>query len=129
MNTTHGSSHSPLRGRGSSTNPSGRFERIRVESDSSFAADVEELPELKTQFFDECAESIITRNNSPDVGFETSVNIYRGCEHGCSYCFARPFHEYLGYSAGLDFETKIFVKTRAPTLLRAELSSKNGAPK
>lgn len=117
-----------FRGRGSTINPSGRFERIKVEADPDTSLGPEELPAPKTQFFEDSAETIITRNESPDVGFETSVNVYRGCEHGCAYCFARPFHEYLGFSAGLDFETKIFVKTRAPILLRNELSSKKWKP-
>src|SRR6185369_9340432 len=72
--------------------------------------------------------TIIARNHSPDVGFETSVNPYRGCEHGCIYCFARPTHEYLGFSSGLDFETKIMVKMDAPELLREELSSPKWKP-
>ena len=73
-------------------------------------------------------KTIITRNDSPDVGFETSINPYRGCEHGCIYCYARPTHEYLGFSAGLDFESKIMVKTDAPELLEAELSSPRWKP-
>ncbi|MFT3868487.1 MAG: PA0069 family radical SAM protein [Nibricoccus sp.] len=117
-----------FRGRGSTINPSGRFERIKVEPDPDASLNPEDLPAPRTQFFEDSAESIITHNDSPDVGFETSINVYRGCEHGCAYCFARPFHEYLGFSAGLDFETKIFVKTRAPILLRQELSSRKWKP-
>ena len=129
MNTTPSAERSAvLRGRGSTINPSGRFEAIRVEPDPDPSIDPAELPAPRTQFFEDHAQTIIARNNSPDVGFETSINVYRGCEHGCSYCFARPFHEYLGHSAGLDFETKIFVKTRAPILLRGELSSKKWKP-
>lgn len=115
-----------LHGRGAAINPTGRFEALRVTPDPDY--DPSELPSPRTQFFQDSASTLITRNTSPDVGFETSLNIYRGCEHGCSYCFARPFHEYLGYSAGLDFETKIFVKTDAPRLLRRELSAKRWKP-
>src|SRR5213080_2955478 len=89
--------------------------------------DAEERP-LRTQFYKDSTQTFITRNNSPDVGFETSINPYRGCEHGCIYCFARPFHEYLGFSSGLDFETKILVKEDAPELLREQLSSVKWKP-
>jgi len=82
----------------------------------------------RTRYFRDTTKSIIARNESPDVGFETSINVYRGCSHGCSYCFARPFHEYLGFSSGLDFETRIMVKPDAPALLRRELSSKKWRP-
>src|SRR5690606_26788328 len=82
----------------------------------------------RTVFFRDTTRTIIARNNSPDVGFEFSVNPYGGCEHGCIYCYARPTHEYFGLSAGLDFETKIFVKQDAPELLRRELSSKKWKP-
>jgi DNA repair photolyase len=91
-------------------------------------AEEEERPRRATQYFREGSKTIITRNNSPDVGFEASVNPYRGCEHGCIYCYARPTHEYLGFSAGLDFESKIMVKTDAPGLLRAELESPHWRP-
>jgi DNA repair photolyase len=117
-----------LRGRGATINPTGRFEPIQLQPDPDAEIDPDELPAPRTRFFEDSAESIIAYNKSPDVGFETSINVFRGCEHGCSYCFARPFHEYLGHSAGLDFETKIFVKLRAPILLRNELSAKNWAP-
>ena len=86
------------------------------------------VPRSPTQYFRDGTRTIITRNNSPDVGFETSLNPYRGCEHGCIYCYARPTHEYLGFSAGLDFESKIMVKTNAPELLRAELESPRWQP-
>lgn len=82
----------------------------------------------KTEFIEDHTVGIIAKNNSPDVGFERSINAYRGCEHGCAYCFARPFHEYLGMSAGLDFESKIMVKLSAPELLRAELLSPKWQP-
>ncbi len=116
----------PLRGRGSSTNPANRFELLSVAPDPD--ADPSELPAPRTQFFRDSAVTAINFNNSEDISFRASLNIYRGCEHGCTYCFARPFHEYLGYSSGLDFETKIFVKVEAPLLLRNELSSKKWTP-
>jgi len=86
-------------------------------------------PAPRTELLRDASRSIIARNDSPDVGFEASINPYRGCEHGCIYCYARPFHEYLGFSAGLDFETKILVKENAPELLRAELSSRRWHPR
>ena len=85
--------------------------------------DNDEVSSPLTQFFPDTTKSIIAYNDSPDVGFDASVNPYRGCEHGCVYCYARPTHEYLGFSSGLDFETKIMVKEDAPELLRKELSS------
>src|SRR5437763_16323618 len=90
--------------------------------------ETEEIPRRPTQYFRDATKSIITSNTSPDVGFEMSLNPYRGCEHGCIYCYARPTHEYLGFSAGLDFESKIMVKTNAPELLRAELESPRWQP-
>jgi len=118
----------PIHGRGSAINPTGRFEHVRIERDPDAEFEQEDQFSTRTQFFEDSAESILVRNDSPDVGFETSLNVYRGCEHGCSYCFARPFHEYLGFSAGLDFETKIFVKTKAPELLRTKLSKPSWKP-
>lgn len=88
----------------------------------------EEDPAPRTQFIADASASLITYNDSPDIGFDASINVYRGCEHGCAYCYARPFHEYLGYSPGLDFETKIVVKYNAPELLRQELSSPKWKP-
>jgi DNA repair photolyase len=85
-------------------------------------------PPLPTQFFKDSSSTIINYNDSPDIGFEASINPYRGCEHGCIYCYARPFHEYLGFSSGLDFETRIMVKENAPELLRRELSSRKWKP-
>jgi DNA repair photolyase len=115
-----------IRGRGAPENPANRFERISYEPDpESFE---EDQPAPRTQFFRDTTRRVIATNDSPDVGFTHSLNPYRGCEHGCIYCFARPFHEYLGLSAGLDFETKIFVKTEAATLLRKELSSRSWKP-
>lgn len=108
-------------GRGAPFNPPNRFERLRLEPDPDCPP--EERPNPRTQFFYDTTESLLTKNDSPDVGFTYGLNAYRGCEHGCAYCFARPYHEYLGWSSGLDFESKILVKLRAPELLRAELSA------
>jgi DNA repair photolyase len=112
--------------RGAQSNPPNRFEHISLERDVDW--DPEEDPLPNTQFLKDHSRTIIAYNDSPDVGFEASINAYRGCEHGCIYCYARPFHEYLGFSSGLDFETKIMVKEDAPQLLRAELSSKKWKP-
>ncbi|MDQ3626847.1 MAG: PA0069 family radical SAM protein [Verrucomicrobiota bacterium] len=118
-----------LRARGASGNPGSRFDKLHVEFDPiEPGGDDEDRPKLPTQFYRDLTKTIIARNDSPDVGFETSVNPYRGCEHGCIYCFARPTHEYLGYSAGLDFESRIMVKENAPQLLEAELSSPKWKP-
>ena len=114
-----------MKGRGASWNPQNRFEKIAYVRDDESPVD-DETP--RTIFLRDPSRTIIARNDSPDVGFETSVNPYRGCEHGCIYCFARPSHEYLGFSAGLDFETKIVVKEDAPELLREELMSKKWKP-
>jgi DNA repair photolyase len=116
-----------IKGRGAAQNPANRFEKIHMERDEDW--DPEENGTPRTQFFRDCTQTFITRNNSPDVGFETSINPYRGCEHGCIYCFARPTHEYLGFSAGLDFESRIMVKEDGPELLRKELSSPKWKPK
>jgi DNA repair photolyase len=119
-------------GRGAHTNPANRFEAIHVEPDGEWRdaefAETGALPHPRTQFFHDATESILTHNNSPDVGPGWGLNCYRGCEHGCAYCFARPYHDYLGWSSGLDFETKILVKLRAPELLRAELSARKWRP-
>jgi len=116
---------SEVRGRGASSNPQNRFERLAYVRDDEAEAD-DAAPQ--TIFMRDPTRTIIARNDSPDVGFETSINPYRGCEHGCSYCFARPTHEYLGFSAGLDFETRILVKEDAPELLREELMSPKWKP-
>ena len=116
----------PLRGRGSSTNPKNRFESVKRLPEPPEDGDDSSSPD--TQFFSDSSRSIIAYNDSPDVGFDASVNPYRGCEHGCVYCYARPSHEYLGFSSGLDFETKIMVKEDAPELLRKELSSPKWKP-
>src|ERR1700676_3512203 len=113
----------PRKGRGAVGNEAGRFEReARVPVDDGWGSlDEEPLP-LDTTYTRDTARSIIARNDSPDIPFDRSINPYRGCEHGCVYCFARPTHAYLGLSPGLDFESRIFVKEDAPALLRAELS-------
>src|SRR5216117_1066654 len=125
-------SSAPIRGRGASWSPANRFEKLHVDLTDVDCVDLdpatEEQPRRATQYFRDSTKSIITRNTSPDVGFETSLNPYRGCEHGCIYCYARPTHEYLGFSAGLDFESKIMVKTNAPELLCAELESPRWQP-
>jgi DNA repair photolyase len=112
--------------RGAADNPANRFEKIELEADPDW--DPEEGSAPKTLFLRDTTSSIIAYNDSPDIGFSASVNPYRGCEHGCIYCYARPSHEYLGFSAGLDFESRIMVKEHAPELLRAELSSKKWKP-
>src|SRR6266403_6223014 len=117
---------SPIPNRGAGSNPPNRFERIHLEPDADWDPEQDPLP--LTQFFRDRTSTIIAYNDSPDVGFEASINPYRGCEHGCIYCYARPFHEYLGFSSGLDFETKIMVKENAPQLLRQELSSPKWKP-
>jgi DNA repair photolyase len=114
-----------MRGRGAASNPANRFDKTSYErSDWDEAED----PSRHTTFLRDETRSIINYNDSPDVGFNASINPYRGCEHGCIYCFARPNHEYLGFSAGLDFETKILVKEDAPELLRRELTSPRWEP-
>jgi len=114
------------RGRGAGGNPANRFESLSLERDIDW--NPEEDPSPKTQFLRDLSQSIISYNNSPDISFRAGINPYRGCEHGCSYCYARQTHEYLGFSAGLDFESRIMVKENAPELLRRELSSKSWKP-
>lgn len=134
-----------LRGRGATFNPPNRFEQLHYDTEE-FNGDAEWDGHLArssveedgqdarftlratTKFLRDDSQSIISYNNSPDVGFDASLNPYRGCEHGCAYCYARPTHEYLGFSAGLDFESKILVKLHAAELLRAELSAKSWKP-
>ncbi|KRG61732.1 DNA repair photolyase [Stenotrophomonas humi] len=122
----------PIKGRGASSHLAGRFETQIAEAvhDGWSVDESEEFaePRLRTDVRPETARSIISRNNSPDVGFSQSVNPYRGCEHGCSYCFARPTHAYLNLSPGLDFETKIFAKTNAAEVLRRELAKPGYVP-
>src|SRR5438045_924180 len=117
----------PFGGRGPSWNPQNRFEKLEYIRDEDAPVDENEVP--RSIYLRDPTRTIIATNDSPDVGFEASVNPYRGCEHGCIYCFARPSHEYLGFSAGLDFETKILVKDDAPELLRQELNSPKWDPK
>jgi DNA repair photolyase len=112
--------------RGAPENPPNRFEKIQLEPDANWNPEDDILP--RTQFFKDHSKTVIAHNDSPDIGFESSLNPYRGCEHGCIYCYARPTHEYLGFSAGLDFESKIMVKEDAPELLRKELSSPKWRP-
>ncbi len=116
-----------LHGRGTSGNVANRFEKIELEPDGDYL-DAEEAIAPATVFYRDSSRSIIASNDSPDVGFEKSINAYRGCEHGCIYCYARPTHEWLGFSPGLDFETKIMVKENAAQLLRAELASARWEP-
>jgi DNA repair photolyase len=117
----------PIPTRGAASNPPNRFEPIHLERDADWNPEDDPLP--RTQFFKDRSRTIIATNDSPDISFEASINPYRGCEHGCVYCYARPFHDYLGFSSGLDFEAKIMVKEDAPKLLRAELSSPKWQPK
>ena len=124
------SSKTPLSGHGAISNPDSRFlkqTRSADESAEDWAWEDEATP-VKTEVTVERASTIISYNQSPDIPFDRSVNAYRGCQHGCSYCYARPTHEYLGLSAGLDFETKIVVKENAVELLRHELSKPNYRP-
>jgi DNA repair photolyase len=121
-----------IRGRGVNWNPPNRFEKIELEADFDQVEGVDEyfdnLAHPQTHYYLDATKTIITKNDSPDVGFTHSINPYRGCSHGCVYCYARPTHEWLGFSAGLDFETKIMVKQDAPELLRRELSSPRYSP-
>ena len=121
----------PRKGRGAVTNIQGRYERDEREAfEDGWAPDSEDggTSPLKTQVFEERAKSILTHNASPDIPFRVSLNPYRGCEHGCIYCFARPTHSYLGLSPGLDFESRIYAKINAPELLQRELRKKNYIP-
>ena len=118
----------PIHGRGASYNPPNRFERLHVEPDDWIDPDDPEPAPPQTQILRDNTREILSRNDSPDLSFEHGINPYRGCLHGCVYCYARPYHEYLGFSAGLDFETKIVVKENAPALLRKRLSSPRWKP-
>ena len=116
-------------GRGAETNRSGRFEALeRAFVDDGWGS-LDLLPPFKTEVQEEAARKIITRNESPDISFDRSINPYRGCEHGCTYCFARPTHAYMGLSPGLDFETKLFAKPNAASLLEKELAKPGYEPK
>ena len=117
------------RGRGAQSNDSGRYEaEARVAFDDGWQS-LDELPPFKTTVAVDTARKVITRNDSPDIGFDRSINPYRGCEHGCVYCFARPTHAYLGLSPGLDFESKLFAKPDAPQLLEKELAAPDYEPR
>jgi DNA repair photolyase len=121
--------HERRRGRAAQSNASGRYEPLaRVAFDDGWK-DFDELPPFKTSVSLDSTRRIITRNNSPDISFDRSINPYRGCEHGCIYCFARPTHAYLGLSPGLDFETQLFAKPDAPKLLERELSAPGYVPR
>ncbi|MSU91389.1 PA0069 family radical SAM protein [Rhodobacteraceae bacterium 2CG4] len=115
------------RGRGALSNAPGRFEpHRRLHADDGWGREPE--PQVRTQVTEDGSRSILARNTSPDIPFDRSINPYRGCEHGCIYCFARPSHAYLGLSPGLDFETRLFSKPRAPELLRKALSARRYRP-
>jgi DNA repair photolyase len=111
----------PHFGRGSDSNPANRFDALRVEQDQDAWVE-DDSPRLKTVFLRDDSQSILAKNDAEDLSFDYGLNPYRGCEHGCSYCYARTYHEYLGFSAGLDFESKIVVKENAPALLAAALA-------
>ncbi len=113
-----------IRGRGTAENPANRFQRMHVTPDPETAGE----PGPATVYLKDATKSVLSFNDSPDVGFRVALNPYRGCEHGCIYCYARPYHEYLGFSAGLDFETKILVKEDAPELLADALASEKWEP-
>ena len=117
----NGAQKDRLHGRGARTNAAGRYERFGTEAfDDGWGAEAP-IP-LETIVTPEAAKSIVSRNDSPDIGFDQSINPYRGCEHGCIYCYARPNHAYAGLSPGLDFETRLFVKANAAELLEQEFS-------
>src|SRR6202048_2069565 len=116
--STQNSALSTLKGRGASWNPQNRFEKLAYVRDDEAELD-ENAPH--TFYLRDPIRTVITHNDSPDVGFSSSINPYRGCEHGCIYCFARPSHEYLGLSPGLDFESRLFYKPQAGALLAGEL--------
>src|SRR5687768_10880134 len=117
------------KGRGSPIRPANRFGQTHAVDDFEQIAHEDDLPPLPgTRFIPDASRSVVSENDSPDVGFRFSVNPYRGCEHGCTYCYARPTHEYFGLSAGLDFETKVLVKYAAAELLREFLARPSWRP-
>jgi DNA repair photolyase len=129
LRTTRGDSGGPVKGRGAPSNLEGRYASWQREAvDDGWRRDDDALPPIRTEVAHETAKSIIARNDSPDIPFDQSINPYRGCEHGCVYCYARPTHAYLGLSPGLDFETRIFAKTNAAELLRKELAAPGYRP-
>ena len=117
------------RGRGARSNPSHRYSEFDFNYEDDGWESLAELPALKTEIFNETAKTIITRNESPDISFDRSINPYRGCEHGCTYCYARPAHAYMGLSPGLDFESKLFIKPNAAALLREEFTAPTYTPR
>jgi DNA repair photolyase len=121
-----------IKGRGAQVNPKNRFEKLSLENfkddELDYFAEEEDEVKIPTQFFMDESKTVIAKNDSYDVGFEYSLNPYRGCEHGCIYCYARPSHEFLGFSSGTDFESKIMVKKNAPELLEAEFRKKSYKP-
>ncbi|MBI3579644.1 MAG: radical SAM protein, partial [Ignavibacteriales bacterium] len=125
-------SHQPVTGRGAGFNPPNRFEEIPIpdtpEELAQYFDDPDPERKILTKFYLDHTKSILAKNDSPDLGFTFSINPYRGCEHGCIYCYARPTHEYLGFSSGIDFETKIMVKRDAPALLEEQFSKKSWTP-
>ncbi len=124
----------PVVGRGIPDTPGNRFEQLHVELDAGALEELRAVdpdwdpPSPRSVFYRDDTQSVISRNQSPDLGFEASLNPYRGCEHGCAYCYARPYHEYLGFNAGIDFETRIMVKENAAELLERELCAKKWRP-
>ncbi|HKI98666.1 MAG TPA: PA0069 family radical SAM protein [bacterium] len=120
------------RGRGTAENPANRFDRLELPWDAEWLESEHQAGEQgwrrRTEFFVDTSKSVLSRNDSPDLGFEYSLNAYRGCEHGCMYCYARPSHEYLGFSAGLDFESRIVIKPDAPALLERAIRAKGWQP-
>jgi len=126
---SHQFSSLPANGRGAISVPAGRFERFETRAvDDGWQEGRGEAPKLTTHLHTDTSRSVINNIDSPDLPFTRSINPYRGCEHGCIYCYARPSHSYLGFSAGLDFETEIFHKPDAPEVLRRELAAKNYKP-
>ena len=121
-----------ITGRSSGFNPQNRFEEISVvasdEEDRFFPDEDMEHRKIETKYYVDTSRTVLARNDSPDIPFTYSLNPYRGCEHGCIYCYARPSHEYLGFSAGLDFESRTMVKEEAPRLLRENFMKKSWQP-